>query len=355
MSDEVAAPPSDGGGETSSVASTPAPAQTKAPEVTPREAVQRALAKVDAHPQPSGPDAPVAAAAKPEAIVSEDGRLRGPDGKFVAKEGEPPLEKPKRQPPSRFAKEALAHWETTPEPIQAEIDRAITELTSGLEKHKSAAESYASLKDFDERARRSGTTLTDALRNYTGIEDMLRANPVQGVVQIARNIGVHPVAIAQQIMRMAQQPQRPQQPPQFNPQRAFAPYAAKMQELQSQLEEIQTAPIKQEIARLQSKPFFEMLRPRMADLVTKGRAQTAAEAYDLAVAEDAQVKEAIEALNARKGSEAPQQGLTPEQIREKAKLSVTGSPTNGSNPTNRKPAGSAQEAVRNALSQVGLR
>jgi hypothetical protein len=362
MSDEVAAPPSDGGGQ-STVTSTPAPAstpattpsapaQTEAPVPSRREAIQRAFAKVDAEP-------------KAEPKIDSTGRVHGPDGKFAPKtEGEtsaaaPPAEppKPKRPPLPRLAKPIQEKWETLGEDVHDEWYRMHDEMNAGIEKYKPGHEAYEALKAFDERARQTGTTLADALRNYTGIEDMLRSNPVAGVVQIARNIGVHPVAIAQQILRIAQGQQGHPQQQQFNPQQAFAPYANKIQSLEKTIEEMQSAPLKQEIEKLQAeKPFFEHLRPKMAKLVMDGKAQTPAEAYEMAVAEDPHIKEAIEALNARKAApEAQQPRQTQEQIQEKAKLSVTGSPTVGSNPSNRKPAGSAREAVQNALSQVGLR
>ncbi len=354
MSDEIASPPSDGGGETSSVASTPAPApaQTEAPATSAREALERAFDKVDG--QPAG-------------TTAKDGARTFHGNQFVGPNGEPKAGEPVKRPvPSRFAKEAHPDWDITPERVQAETERALKELTDGLEKHKGEAEKYRNdygsfeqiiAQNRDNFARR-GIMPAQAFGMLLNAQATLDANPIMGIARIAQTYGIHPMQAAQQLAALAQGQQRQpqyQQQPQFDPRRAFAPYAQEIHSLKSQLEEIQTAPIKQEIARLQSeKPFFEMLRPRMADLVTKGRAHTPAEAYDLAVAEDAQLKEAIEALNARKGQDAQQQG-TPEHIREKAKLSVTGSPTSGSNPSTRKPAGSAREALQAAFSQVGLR
>ena len=130
-----------------------------------------------------------------------DDRPRGPDGKFVAKEGEAekaaepakePAEtqekdtKPAEGAPTRFSADAKEAWAKTPKSVQAEISRSVKELESGIEKYRADAEP---LQEFRAIAEKSGTTLADALGRYVNTEKLLYSDPKAGFEAIARNLG----------------------------------------------------------------------------------------------------------------------------------------------------------------------
>ena len=91
-------------------------------------------------------------------------------------------------------------------------------------------------------------------------------------------------------------------------------------------------------------PRFEELSPHIAKLVKGGMAGDIAEAYDMA---ERIYPAPVTTPAAQTGTPTP-----PAQTRE-ASLSITGAPATGSNPANRKPPASAEEALKNAFAQIG--
>ena len=94
-----------------------------------------------------------------------------------------------RDPPSRFSNDAKETWANTPEPVKAEVNRAIRELEQGHQKYKADAEAFNEVREYHDLARQHGTTMKNALANYVGIERMLAQNPLQGFEQIISNFG----------------------------------------------------------------------------------------------------------------------------------------------------------------------
>lgn len=330
------------------------------PAASPREALERALAKVDGG-QTAAPAAPAATAAKSEPAPDADGRLRGPDGKFAAKDGaiaapgtpEPP--KPTRQPPQRFNKAAQEAWGQAPEVVQAEIDRAIQELTAGIDKHKPGSEAYEAIKRYDEMARQSGTTLDKALEAYTNIEQAWVRNPAHGFVAVCQNLGVAPGAMLQHIAQALNGS------PQF--QQGDTPEVAALKGQITALEQklngfgstlsqrnaetvIDRFIAERDANGAPAHPYFEDLADSIAHMLETGFAKDLSDAYAKAVRLNPEVAAKIAKDNEPKPDLAA-------QTQKKAALQITGSPHPGSNPAS-KPAGSAREAVQNALAQVGL-
>lgn len=356
-------------------ATPPAEPQQAAPDAaqavpSAREALERAMAKTD-------PDQ----AAKPE-------RARTPDGKFAPGQTQQPAQVTTGQntaealaaeqaakdaaakaPPAQIAhpgltKEAQAEWANAPETLRNDVMRRVTELTQGMEKYKGEAEIHAKafepVRRFDEMARKSGTTLEAALTNYTGIEDAILANPVQGFLQICQNMNINPQALGQalaglspqQIAQMPQAQQQPQTP-------------AELQAIKDEIAEIkrqsQQAQIEQTITSFASEkdadgalkhPYFDELATSISEMLETKFAKNLSDAYEKAVRLSPEIAARI-AEDKRKAAPAVNQP-DPAQTREKAGKSITGSPNSGSNPTTRKPAGSTREALSNAFAQVGL-
>ena len=327
--------PSDGGHESIStpVDSTPAPIAST------RDALVKAFDTVNR----DTPAAPI------------DSGNRGPDGRFTSKAPVEPLAgnepaRPAAEPaqaapvapsiaaPQRFAKAAQDAWAQAPEPVRAEVARMEAELTRGIQEHQ---QRWEPLKRFDEMARSGGTTLDAALSSYVNMENMLRADPVRGMVELCKNMGVDPVQMAQALA--GQQSSGGTSP-------EFAAMKAELEAMRAELSGVGRSFTERDtIAQVESfaknNPRFDELSGDIAEMLRTGYAKDLPDAYAKA--------ERLNPAPVQPAQAAPAKPAPEAQTR-KASLSITGSPASGSNPSSRKPAGSTREALASAFAQVGL-
>ncbi|WP_376711073.1 hypothetical protein [Pseudochrobactrum lubricantis] len=180
--------------------------EAKEPAKSPREAVERALAKVKEAPvdtkQEAKPEKPAAKEgennepAKDEAKPQAEQPKANADAPEAAKPAEQPQtpEAPKPvkfEAPQRFHEQARQEWESTPESVRAEVNRSLSELENGLNKYRESHEKYETIREYDEMATQYGTTVKDALANYTGIERLLHSDPFTAFEQIIANVAAH--------------------------------------------------------------------------------------------------------------------------------------------------------------------
>jgi hypothetical protein len=337
------------------VTDAPVEAPVREVEATPRGAIDRAFASLEETTKPAEP-------------TTED-RPRGPDGKFAPKETAEavanPAEKPVSEqkpvdatvepekpattfvePPKRFSPDAKAAWDKAPEPVRAEVTRAVTELEKGLAEYQ---QRWEPLKEYDALARQHGTTIDTALKNYIGIEQKLAADQVAGLTQICENMGFSLRDVAAHVM--GQTPDQAASATDAANRQLRQELAALKQELsgvsttiKSQTEQ---ATLKQIEAFSADKPRFEELSNDIAFFLQNGRAQDLQEAYNLA-----------ERLNPAPQAPAPAPAVesapaAPAQPR-KGNLSLSGAPSSGSNPANRKPPSTARDALDTAFARVGM-
>jgi hypothetical protein len=172
---------------------------------------------IEGEVQQSGDAAPPSEpAAEPGEIVSSDDirraveiqRERGPDGKFVksgeARQDEPRAAKgiatastprgvPKEaaaapkpetgaRPPAGFSVTSKQAWESLPEQVKADIVKREAEIEAG-------AKRYSGLASFAEEAERNGTTLQNAVADYSAVETEVRRDPVAGIEFMFRKLG----------------------------------------------------------------------------------------------------------------------------------------------------------------------
>lgn len=368
-------------------ASEPAPV-TEKPSATPREAVDRAFDKIEAEPprpiesttkpveaEPEKTPAKKPAKAPAKAVdtkpapeptkVAEktdkpaEGPKRAPDGKFastepVKAEGEEPAPRQTNfpDPPKRFSEDAKAAWNEAPEPVRAEVHRATKEMEAGLAKYKGDAEAFSELKEFADLAKSQGTTLKDAMRNYVGMENMLRKDPIAGLQQIAQNLGIPLRDIAAHIVG-----QKPDQVASQH-ERIISELKQTVQQLQQQIggvtktiDQQREQSASQTVAQFASSPGHERFEELATDikffLETK-RASDLDEAYTLA--------DRLNPGPARPATPAISPTIKPDTAAQtrKGSLSVNGAPSSGSDPATRKPPSSAQESVKRAFAQLGL-
>lgn len=321
-------------------------ASNAAPEtVAPVETVNEA--QVSETPSASNMEALDRAFAKVEA---DDGgapkvqQSRDETGKFKASEPEPEqAEQPEPAkpptitiaPPTRLSPQAKEAWEQTPEPVRVEVDRAIGELTKGIETYQAR---WEPLRQFDEMAKAGGTTLPDALGRYINLENLLRTDPVAGMLAVCQNMKIDPAQMAEamtqpdagQRQRAAVESQHAQQLEQK--------LAALEAQIEQQRAESQIAAFAQANPRMSE----DQVRATMAQALQSGFATTMQDAYD----------KATRIVPAAPDVSAPTIPVRP-QTPKPAPKQITGSPS-GSNPATRPPAGSSREALDRAFASVGL-
>lgn len=337
-----------------------------------RESFEKALSAVNKAEQPAEKDS------EPVGDASE--RARNPDGTFAAKTVEESNESsvetqpeakpasPLDTPPERFSPDAKAAWAQAPESVRGEINRAVAELENGLSQYKSRAEYFSPLEGYAQRAQQQGTDLKTVLDNYLGWENLLSQDPGNGFVALLQNMGQDPLAFAQFILSgagvNADNQDDPGRQSQIH-QRQLANQHSELNdlrqtvgELRKYIDEMQEHQATQQIAEIsKDKPGFDDLRPLMSQLMQSRMAQTLDEAYSMA----ARLKpEAIPVppqpahVSGQPASSPDMQVTPPTAQTRKAGLSVTGAPSSGSNPANRKPPTSTREALERSFASVGF-
>ena len=177
---------------------TPPDPQTPASEApTRRESIEKAFQALDSE------------AAATENSASPD-QPRGPDGKFIAREGAgqspgdnsmdtsgakagdktdaaPDKSDALDMPPQRFSAEAKTAWADAPAAVKGEIGRAISELEAGL-RQKDAQ--LAPMKPYFDLAKEHGVEVPTVLGNYIRMEQLLAQDVRKGLEAIAQNFGI---------------------------------------------------------------------------------------------------------------------------------------------------------------------
>jgi len=104
----------------------------------------------------------------------------------------PPLPKhaPFAEPLPWMAESAKRDWAVTPETVRGDIHRRHSEFNRAAQHYQGMAEAYRPIEPYRQMAQQHGTTLEQALHNYTSIEAKLRSDPIAGLDQIVNNLGL---------------------------------------------------------------------------------------------------------------------------------------------------------------------
>lgn len=240
------------------------------------DAAKEAKAKADDAAKAADKQKPVADAAKTDPKEPAVEAEKSDAEKLAAgQEGEDkprPSEGSKRhEPPARFLPEARAKWANVPNEVKTEVHRVSQEYEGEIERARQTAEAYEPIRQFDDMARASGKKLPDVIGAYVGMENMLRTDPVRGMAEILRNIGLTPEQYAnhvlenadvhrQALVRQQPQPQQQRQPdPEVQELRA---------ELQSMKVEQTVLPVVHQFRT--SHPDFEALSPKITSIIRSG-------------------------------------------------------------------------------------
>jgi hypothetical protein len=336
----TAAPSQEGPAGKSSSAGTP----SRAPklEASPAAALDRAFdalefdedepsprntPKADRARDEAGRFAPTDPNAKPQQAAEQPDQPAPAGNKFAA--------------PERFSADAKAAWELAPEPVKAEVNRAITELTSGIEKYRADFEPY---RAFDQQLKANGQNFQEVLGHYTGMEALLARNPVEGLERICNNLGFTLEDVARQILGA------PADERGSRDQQTIMALRQELEQVKQGLNGITQAEQQRRLdSAMQQVSDFAAAHPRVDELANDikffletGRATTLDQAYQMA-----------DRLNPAPASAAPVQTPAPVQTRQ-VRASITGAPASGSNPGQRKRSASIDDALNSAFGIAGL-
>lgn len=344
------------------------PAAAPAPEATPavaesqstpvpsaREALDRAFDTVTRGDEPSES----LLDPKPEAQGSAD-RPRDESGRFVSKTAqEAPVDAPQVQEtapvaqamdaPAAFSAEAKAAWAAVPEPLKAEVTRRLAENERGLEQYRKELEP---LKPWADLAKRSNTTIPEALERYVAIDQLLTNDPVKGLEQVFKAARIDPRQYAAHILG---QPADKVQAEQYQVvtalQNEIAALKQQLGDVSQTIEQQREAEaIRQVEAFAQKNPRLEELWPVMEKLMAAELVSDPQAAYN-----EAEKLIPSQASSAAKPAPARTQGANPAPQAQtlKGQLSVTGAPGSGSNPRPKSPS-TARAALDDAFASVGI-
>lgn len=193
-----------GGGQPSTLDGQEAP-DPKAPIRSAREDLEHVFKEEAKKAEPKSEPAKEEAAPKAEpAKKDETAEPKEADPKpEPEQQAEKPAEQPERiqhrngehgrsRAPDRFMPDAKALWANVPHAVRRDIQTMMSEHEEQASRYSESAREYESIRPFSELAKQTGTTLEAALRNYVGMEQALRQDPVNGFKTLLTNMGIQP-------------------------------------------------------------------------------------------------------------------------------------------------------------------
>jgi len=328
------------------------------------EDIRKALSSLEDEPEAVQVEVAAEAEIPAEVAVEDpekpvDGRVRGADGKFVAKPDETaqdttdqpseavadPAVKLAIRAPASWSPAAKATFDNLPPEVQQAVAKREQEIDHGLRRKSEEMKRYEPLEQLIAPHRSkwtmAGMDEVSAIRTLLAAQDMLETKPAEAIQHLARAYGVN-------IANLSAQPQgQPQAQPAPDSHPEIAALKQQLQTLQAQVQTAQTAPIVSQIEAFQNDPanlYFENVRDDMAVLLNNGKAKDLKEAYEMACWMRPDIRPLLQ---------------TPQIVRDPAQatraraaaVSVTGSPANmrvaSTNAT-----GSIEDDIRNALSEL---
>lgn len=139
-------------------------------------------------------------------VKAEQGEAETPASERVNDAERQPEGRKYAEAPARFLPKSKEVWANVPNAVKTDFHRITQEYDAEMERYREASQAYESVREFDQMAKQSGTTLPDALRAYVGLETLLRQDPIAGVAAVLRNVGLTPEQYVQHVMS-APQPQ----------------------------------------------------------------------------------------------------------------------------------------------------
>lgn len=274
---------------------------------------------VEATDQAASPD-PVVETPATEAPA--DGRVRGPDGKFIkadeaakpnnnkiaadAKIGEPAKEPVSDQSvttgiqtPVSWSAAAKAEFSKLPLAVQEAVAKREMEVSQGFKQYGEKVKTYEAIDKVLEPLRpalqQAGLTADQYIGRLRAAEQTLESNPVEGIKWLAKSYGVDLAQLA------TGQPETPVDP-------TIAALQQKITQLESgwnQQQQASQMAVQQEtqtaIEKFAADPkneFFDQVRDDMSVLIRTGKATSLPDAYNKAVRMNDEVYQILQARQA---------------------------------------------------------
>lgn len=342
------------------------------PSKTRREAIERALAKSKEAATDDGKNADLQPKGKAEQPKQEEVPKPADQpakGQETGQEGQGDDEH--RQPgkpggndaPVQFQEAARQEWANTPESVRAEVHRSIAELESGLTQYRENHEKYEAIREYDDMATQFGTTVRDALANYTGIEKRLHDDPFGALEQIIANVAAHkgwtnqdgtPVTFRDIAAHYLDMPADQAASRQEAVLRQMSEQIAALTNRSAAFEQsMQEERIREHQAWMQEfakdHPRLDELGDDIALLLESGRAANMHEAYELAD----RMNPSSKPLKKEEDPPAAQTREEPRPANPAGQKSISGAPTAGADPRNAgKPSSSRREALEKAARKL---
>ncbi|KXV48217.1 hypothetical protein AD945_08410 [Gluconobacter albidus] len=321
------------------------PAEIK-PEPKPqtrREAIEAAADKLEKDDKAPDKPAPEQAEAKPreDATVPADkvqpdekADPELPDADKPAKAEQEP-EKKTYKAPARFLPKAQDTWANTPNAVKAEVSRMERDFEAMAREGMEDRQYRQTLKEFEDYAGKSGTKLSDALKVYTELDRHLAENPVQGVAELLKRIGMTPQQYAEIVQQNSPQYQALMMQRRAQAVPAQPQEAPEVQQLRTQLHEEQSKRVYAEVIQpfRAAHPRFDELQETIARCLNSGMIPAGLShnerleaAYDMA--ERLSPRSTSPQVNL--GAPAQDPGAQTANPRAGKNLSVKGAPSSGS-------------------------
>lgn len=263
------------------------------------------------------------------------------------------------KPPARFLPRAKEKWASADPDIRSEVRRLETELTKGLEEHRQSHEFRKELREYEDMAKQHGTTVKQALDQYTAIDKLLKEQPLAGIERVLSTIGVTPQQYANHILQNPPQQRDPnvtrleQQLQQVTQQLQQVTQSSQQTQQQASIQQVESNIIAPFRASLGANDRYEELKDDIAFFLNSDRVpsnlsaqQRLATAYDMAERINPVGLQQNEE-NARLKPANADRPLNPAGAK-----SIKGAPTGSSGSKGAVP--SSREAVAAAMAQLGL-
>lgn len=365
------------------------PAKEPVKPPTAREAIEKSLADIEAKDGKRLPDNPRDEKVEPKKADKETpnpvrdeapAKDRAPDGKFAPKQTENPqnaqpenvnsnpdkLDAPKppqgerdiNRAPDNFLPRAKERWAEAPEEVRGEFYRALDNFEKGKQEYQEDREFRKGIREYEDLAKNAGVDFKAALKNYVEIDQMVSANPVEGIRRILGAQNIDLIQFAQHVLGQAQQEQAnpalahtkkleqqvqqlTQQQQQWIQQQQQMTEQQRQEAVVKQVEEDIITPFKA------NHPRYEELKDDIVFFLNSGRIpstlsvqQRLTEAYDMA-------ERLNPAPNSRQNAQRP--------INPAGEKSIKGSLTNGLDIVSSKGAKlNSRDAINAAMEQLGL-
>jgi hypothetical protein len=296
-------------------------------------------------------EAPASEPVVPETPAQRTERERDQAGRFTSKsaqqqqaplEQQPPETQPQEaqpsvptataDPPPWWSPTNKSEWSKLPETIRQSIRqdnaRREAEVAKGFEEYKAIANEFKPLEPFIDMAKRTGTTLPEAIQRYVAAEQLLERDPISGLKWLMQNYNIDPRQLMDGAPPAAGQPTQPQV---MDLRPYLQPFAEKLNYLEQTVIGNEQAKINSEIGTFfddtKAHPYAENVADQMATLLKSGVTKSLQDAYDAACWNDPEIRGLL--INQQFTAKTADQAAKAKQVANQARLagqSITGGP-----------------------------